>query len=483
MEKAKKTSKGQENKGENDAAVKAAAISSSQPAPEKPADANGPELVTEENLAELLASLADSEDAPAEGLISAKEGLILHEGGAFRLLGVPQLDESATLEHAAETVRSFYEISAEPVAYARAAFFPAFEYFSSFTASRLAEIISRPLPAQPVTNNPEPVVVSPEPNFPPDLEPIPDPAPEPALDPEPLPEPEPQPIPIPDPIPEPEPVPTPDPVPMPEPEPQPDPAPDPEPTPDPIPEAPKGLTLTGKEGFNDELIGSDYDDVITDKDGVALAHGAAGNDVIKITFAAAWDNDGKASNAPVSDGISGGYGNDEITITMNNKKFVIALYADEAKESGQDGHDKVTLLGTYDKSTVYLGGGDDIFYGGSGDDTVYGGEGDDIIYGGGGVDKLTGGEGADIFAWNKGDESERDIIYDFTPGVDKLDIHNLLTGFSEKSDLNDFVRFRASGHDTQVQVDLEGDGKGWKTIALLDNVQIKSVTLTDIIAG
>lgn len=64
--------------------------------------------------------------------------------------------------------------------------------------------------------------------------------------------------------------------------------------------------------------------------------------------------------------------------------------------------------------------------GGIGNDTLTGGAGNDRLIGGKGVDTMTGGGGADIFAFSTGDSStatgSHDLITDFTPGTDQLDL-------------------------------------------------------------
>ena len=63
----------------------------------------------------------------------------------------------------------------------------------------------------------------------------------------------------------------------------------------------------------------------------------------------------------------------------------------------------------------------------AGNDTIEGGAGNDTIIGGAGYDVLTGGAGSDTFVFNTiaeiGDRpGARDIITDFTPGQDKIDL-------------------------------------------------------------
>ena len=64
--------------------------------------------------------------------------------------------------------------------------------------------------------------------------------------------------------------------------------------------------------------------------------------------------------------------------------------------------------------------GNDVLTGGTGNDRLLGGTGNDILMAGPGNDTLTGGSGADIFVL--GANASVDLITDFAPGVDKIDL-------------------------------------------------------------
>ena len=54
-----------------------------------------------------------------------------------------------------------------------------------------------------------------------------------------------------------------------------------------------------------------------------------------------------------------------------------------------------------------------------------GGPGNDVLSGGPGIDYLNGGDGADTFVFNAGDvDHAPDLIQDFEPGVDTLEIND-----------------------------------------------------------
>jgi len=115
--------------------------------------------------------------------------------------------------------------------------------------------------------------------------------------------------------------------------------------------------------------------------------------------------------------------------------------------------------------------------GGSGNDVLTGGAGSDALIGGGGNDTLTGGGGQDFFVYqNIADRGTTgDTIADFTKGAggDVLQLHDLLQTFSGYNGTNAFsggyLQFVQSGSNTVVQVDANGGGDSYVTLATLTN--------------
>ena len=97
--------------------------------------------------------------------------------------------------------------------------------------------------------------------------------------------------------------------------------------------------------------------------------------------------------------------------------------------SGGSGNDKVD--GGTGNDDVYGASGNDRLAGGSGQDYLNGGTGNDKLLGGTGNDALVGGAGVDSFQFNAFDGN--DIIYDFDPGIDWLDLRG--TGSFDQFDL------------------------------------------------
>gem|GEM_PF-1051558 len=100
-----------------------------------------------------------------------------------------------------------------------------------------------------------------------------------------------------------------------------------------------------------------------------------------------------------------------------------------------------------------------ILLGGAGDDALYGGGEDDILVGGAGDDTLYGGSGKDIFVIRDISEGN-DTIEDFnTDEGDAIDLSCLLKG--ESKDLRNYLRLTTSGTDSELAIDVDGDGSGY----------------------
>lgn len=157
--------------------------------------------------------------------------------------------------------------------------------------------------------------------------------------------------------------------------------------------------------------------------------------------------------------------------------------------AGEAGND--TLLGGAGADTLAGGAGDDLLDGGTGNDRLAGaagadrlrgGEGNDVLTGGAGADRLWGGAGADRFIFASSLESapgSHDVIYDFTAGQDRLDLHLIDANATRAG--NQAFRFlgtAAFGHQAGelrlvlgngfavLEGDTNGDGRADLTIRL-----------------
>ena len=143
----------------------------------------------------------------------------------------------------------------------------------------------------------------------------------------------------------------------------------------------EGDTLSGFEN----IIGSDFDDIITGSVKANIITSGLGDDLIFAT-----------SGANTYDG---GEGVDEVDYSMSTNRVLINFLADTASTGFATGD---TLIGIENLTGSNFGddirgdNGVNIFNGGAGKDSLIGFAGDDELYGGAGRDILNGGEGADI---------------------------------------------------------------------------------------
>ncbi|MCD6078579.1 MAG: hypothetical protein K0R89_2517 [Ramlibacter sp.] len=97
-------------------------------------------------------------------------------------------------------------------------------------------------------------------------------------------------------------------------------------------------------------------------------------------------------------------------------------------ESLLSGNDEFRMSSSGDRVRGYAG--DDLMYGYRGADRMEGDAGHDLLVGGAGRDTLKGGGGRDVFDYNLVSESgltnsTRDVIVDFTRGLDRIDLRNI----------------------------------------------------------
>jgi serralysin len=167
-----------------------------------------------------------------------------------------------------------------------------------------------------------------------------------------------------------------------------------------------GISITlddfGFDGFEDSdqirnienVIGSQYGDVIIGSEAANSIYGVDGNDIISglngDDFLVGGNGDDKIyggdKDLPYSssgnDTLFGGEGND----ILNGGNGSDKIYGDEGSDS---------VNGGFDNDTVYGGNGDDQLNGGSNDDYLFGDSGNDNLDGYFGADQLYGGEGYD----------------------------------------------------------------------------------------
>lgn len=154
-----------------------------------------------------------------------------------------------------------------------------------------------------------------------------------------------------------------------------------------------------------------------------------------------------------------------------------------------DADDRFT--GTAGTDVIYGEGGNDTLDGAGGNDTLFGRDGADVLAGGAGndylgggigFDVLAGGAGADVFAFYGNvarDGREVDVIRDFDAAAgDRLyvsDVFNRIFQSGENPYDAGYVRAVEVAGGVQFQVDADGGGDAFHTLAFLEGVSLTTL--------
>ena len=152
-----------------------------------------------------------------------------------------------------------------------------------------------------------------------------------------------------------------------------------------------------------------------------------------------------------------------------------------------------TITGTDTAETLSGTVGADLILGLGGNDTIRAGAGPDIIDGGAGRDALYGGEGADTFRYTSLQDSYRDYdaggvtatdtIYDFTQGVDKIDVSALgFLGLGDGSNGTLYLSLNATGDKTYIKSS-QADAEGNRFEIALSGNYLNTLTADDFVFG
>ena len=128
--------------------------------------------------------------------------------------------------------------------------------------------------------------------------------------------------------------------------------------------------------------------------------------------------------------------------------------------------------------------GSDLLLGGKGNDLISGNDGDDYIWGGAVTDTLFGGWGRDRFAFHDMSEAG-DTVADFQGGLwgDQIDLSVLSArlNWADGDPIeNGYLRWLQVGNDVQVQIDPDGVGGDFTTLATLTGVNAASLSAANV---
>ncbi|WLI09841.1 MULTISPECIES: glycosyl hydrolase family 28-related protein [Pseudomonas] len=152
-----------------------------------------------------------------------------------------------------------------------------------------------------------------------------------------------------------------------------------------------------------------------------------------------------------------------------------------------------TITGTNNAETLNGTAGADQILGLGGNDTIKAGTGADIVDGGAGRDSLYGGDGADTFRYTNALDSYRDYdtggitatdtIYDFTAGVDKIDVSGLgYIGLGDGHHGTLYITLNAAGDKTYIK-SAEADADGNRFEIALNGNYLNTLTASDFVFG
>jgi hypothetical protein len=204
----------------------------------------------------------------------------------------------------------------------------------------------------------------------------------------------------------------------------------------------------------DTLIGTGGDDTQLGFGGNDRLFGEDGNDLLR-----GYDGDDLLVGRDGNDRLDGGDGNDALNGGRDNDLLL-----------GRDGRDQ--LVGSTGNDRLFGDAGDDRLFGGDGNDLLDGGAGDDVIIGHAGRDIMRGRAGADVFV-TAPTGGVPDVVLDFVPGEDILDLSRLLVGFRAESRLAEWVDAEVFAPDrTMLWVNRDGQGDDWERLCELRGVEM-----------
>ena len=254
--------------------------------------------------------------------------------------------------------------------------------------------------------------------------------------------------------------------------------------------------------FNDVLIGGGGDDILRGMDGDDVFLGSEGNDVMSGDGGQDWLPGGDGA-----DGLTGGDGHDSVWGGAGDD-LLDGGEGDDTIDGGA-GIDTVVYAQAAAGVEIDLSVVEDQLTRGAGvdtlisienvigsafDDRLIGGAGANALTGGAGADSLAGGAGADLFVYTTLSDSTvaaRDVIVDFTRGLDRIDLSALDAssvmvgdqafhlGATAGHEGDIVVAYDGLSNQTSVSLYVDGDAMADAMIMLTGN--LASLTASDFI--
>ncbi len=257
----------------------------------------------------------------------------------------------------------------------------------------------------------------------------------------------------------------------------------------------------------DDIAGTRQDDVLTGTEGAQILLGYDGNDSLMggagDTLVGSWGDDwmeGLGTNIA----FHGDEGTDTVSYATASQRASLDLLNTALAFGAARGHtwDSVEVFELSNFNDVFRGSQQaDIAHGGRFSDRLYGRRGDDVLDGGIGADALYGNLGADTLTGGDDDLRDRfiyfraadstpdarDLITDFTPGEDRIEISRIdadttqrfkqgftFIGDAAFGNIAGELRFEQIGGSTLVQADRDGDGLADFEIELLGTLTLQA---------
>jgi VCBS repeat-containing protein len=221
---------------------------------------------------------------------------------------------------------------------------------------------------------------------------------------------------------------------------------------------------------NNNIVGTNNDDIITDGNGNDVIAGLAGNDSITAGNGNNTISDGDGNDTITAgngiNSINVGNGNDTVTVGNNNNTIVAGNGNDTVTAGNGANHITVgngadnitvgngsnTIVAGSGADTIHAGNGGNSISAGAGNDVITTGSGNDTIDGGGGSDHISAGGGNDIVTYNMSESLGSTDVYDGGKGTDTLILeltHAQYASAAVQADLaayNAFLALNANSH-------------------------------------